>query len=168
MRTTSVTKVVGQVDDIANIRPLISSSFNNQRKCSISARVQYKGAWHTVYSDYTGDPAIGDRELCVNAVELGVRQFLASKEAKLLHSDQQMVCSDEPEIRNRPVQKGEVILLSEVTPHPERQGSFLYKGTECRWFVETTAGGKDLRQWQGVVCKIGRPGAEEWTVVDKF
>ena len=168
MRTTSLTRVVGKIDDVADIRPLVSPSFNNERRCAISARVLYRGNWHTVYSDYTGPVEVGDRELCVNAVELAVRQFLASKEAKLLHSEQQMVCSDEPEIKVRPVQKGEVVRISEVLPHPEKQAAFALKGVECRWFIEPAGSGTNYYRWQGVVCRTGRRDSGEWTVVDKF
>ena len=168
MRTTSLTRVVGKVDDVADIRPLLSPSFNNERRCAISARVLYRGSWHTVYSDYTGPVSVGDRDLCSNAVELGVRQFLASKEAKLLHSDQQMVCSDEPEIKVRPVQKGELVRISEVAPHPEKPDPFAVKGVECRWFIEPAGSGATYYRWQGVVCRTGRRDSGEWTVVDKF
>ena len=167
MRTSSLTKVAGQLEQIADIRPLVSPSFNGELKCSVSLRVSYKGQWFTAYGDYSGDPKIGQEELCVNAVEIAARQFLASKEAKLLHSDQQMVCSDEPEIKVRPVEKGEVIRLSEVNLQSNKP-AFLFKGAECRWFVETTVDAKDLYQWNGIVCKTGRPGSDDWTVVDKF
>ena len=167
MRTSSLTKVVGKLDQIADIRAVATPTFNGELKCSVSLRVEYKGQWFTAYGDYTGDPAIGERELCVNAVEIAARQFLASKEAKLMHSDQQMFCSDEPEIKVRPVNKGEVIRLSEVSINHDKP-SFNYKGAECQWFVETTIGAKDLYQWNGIVCKTGRPGSDDWTVVDKF
>jgi len=168
MRTTSLTKVAGKIDDIADIRPLVSPSFNDERRCAISARVEYRGKWHTIYADYAGPDEVGDQELCVNAVEIGVRQFLASKEAKLLRSDQQMVCSDESEIKMRPVQVGEVVRISEVMPHPEKTAPFAVKGVECRWFIEPSGSGANYYRWQGVVCRTGRRDSEEWTVVDKF
>jgi hypothetical protein len=167
MRTSSLTKVVGKLSQIADIRPMVSPSFNGELKCSVSVRVEYKGQWFTAYGDYTGDPQIGQDELCVNAVEIAARQFLASKEAKLLHSDQQMICSDEPAIKQRSVEKGEIIRLSEITLHPDKR-PFTYKGTECKWFIETTVVTNDLYQWNGVVCKTSRPGSDDWTVVEKF
>ena len=165
MRTSSVTKVVGKIEDIADIRPLVSPTASNERQCSIRARVQYKDDWHTIYADYTGPAEVGDQELCLNAVELGVRQFLASKEAKLMHSEQQMVCSDEPVTKIRPVQKFEVVRISEVRPHPNKPVPFLVKGVECRYFIEP---GTNSKVWEGVVCRTGRKDAEEWLVVDKF
>jgi len=167
MRTSSLTKVAGKLDQIADIRPLLSPSFNGELKCSVSLRVAYQGQWFTAYGDYTGDPKIGQEELCVNAVEIAARQFLASKEARLLHSDQQMVCSDEPEIKVRPVEKGEVIRLSEVNLRSDKP-TFFYKGAECKWFIETTVAAKDLYQWNGIVCRTGRPSSDDWSVVDKF
>jgi hypothetical protein len=168
MRTSTLSKTTGKIEQIADIRPLLSPSFNNERKCSISARVLYHGKWENAYGDYTGDPAIGDQELCVNAVEIGVRQFLASQESKLIHSNEQMVCTDEEPIKVRPVQKGEVIRVSEVQPDPGHPELFNYNGTKCRWFVETDAGQGKLYQWRGIVCKTGRKDSDDWTVVDKF
>jgi hypothetical protein len=168
MRSSSLTKVAGKIEDLADVRPMLSPSFNNERKCSISARVQYHSKWETIYADYTGDPAIGDQELCVNAVEIGVRQFLATKEAKLLHSEQQMVCTDETPIVVRPVKVGEKIHASEVDPDPANPLAFAYKGTQCKWFVEANTERGGLYEWHGVICKTGRANADEWTVVDKF
>ena len=166
MRSTSLTKVVGKLDDIADIRAMTFPAANGEVRCSISVRVLYKGRWDTTYGEYTGPAEIGDQDLCVNAVEIAARQFLASKESKLLHSEQQMFCSDEEPIKVRSVQKGEVIKLSEVmlnTKKPE----FLYKGALCKWFTETTTKGSDLYQWNGIICRLN-PKVEDWTVVDKF
>jgi len=164
MRTTSLTKVVGKIDEIADIRGMATASSNQETKCSISARVQYKGQWHTVYGDYTGPTEVGDQELCVNAVEISVRQFLASKESKLMHVEQQMTCSDEEPIKTHSVNVGDVIRLSEVVPHPDKP-SFINKNRVCRWFIEDSIKKNDTYLWQGVVC-LQR--GDDWIVVDKF
>lgn len=171
MRSSSTLKVVGTIDGITEIKPLASISPDNKYLCTISAKVLYHGKWETIYSSYTGDPAIGIDEICVNAVELGVRQFLADKEARKFVSEQQMVCSDETITAQRPVRVGEIIQESEVLPDPAHPGTFQYKGTTCRRFVETSAAPEnpsELYQWHGVICKTGRKNANEWSVADKF
>lgn len=163
MRTSSITKVVGKIDAITDTKALYGPSVTEDYTCSISARVQYKGEWFTIFGEYTG-PDVGRQDMCDNAVELGVRRFLASKEAKLLHSDQQMICSDEAPIKVKHVSRGDMIKLSEVKQHPGK-APFMYKGLDCRWFVENSAKNNDVYQWTGVVCKTG---PDSWTVIDKF
>lgn len=167
MRSTSVTKVVGKLDNIADINALTFPASNGEIKCSVSVRVQYEGKWYTTYGEYTGQAEVGDHELCVNAVEVAARQFLASKEPKLMHSEQQMFCSDEEPIKVRSVQKGEVIKLSEVVLNPAKP-KFMYKGALCMWFTEITTKSNDLYQWNGIVCQLNPKVDSEWRVVDKF
>lgn len=166
LRSNATTQITGKVDDIADIQPFNVVKFNGERACTIRARVLYKGAWHTIFSDYTGKAS--DQDLCVTAVRLGVQQFLATQESTKIASEQTMVCSDEPEIKPRPVQKGELVRISEVLPHPDQPRPFMHKGIECRYFLEATGQGTNYYRWTGIVCRTGRNGADEWTVVDKF
>ena len=166
LRTNATTRVIGKIDDIADIQPFAVAGFNGERKCSIRARVLYKGAWHTIFSDYSGK--VSDQDLCRNAVEIGVRQFLAGKEDTKVVAENTMVCSDEPEIKPRPVQKGEIVRISELLPHPDQPKAFPWKGVECRYFLEATGQGTNYYRWTGIVCRTGRNGADEWTVVDKY
>lgn len=167
MNSSSATRTVGKIEDVADIRPMVSPVVNGQRKCFINMRVKYKNEWHTVYSEYSG--TMDNADLCQIAVEQGARQFLADHEPRLLHSEQQMLCSDAPAVTyNSTVAKGDRIRISEVRPHPVQKQPFQYKGTECRWFVEPSMKGNDFYQWQGVACKTGMPGSDEWTVIDKF
>lgn len=164
MRSQTLTKVVGKIDDIADAMAGYGPSFGGNAHCSVKARVLYKGSWHDVYGDYEG-PDVGRQEMCDNATEIAVRQFLATKEAKLLHDSRQMWCSDEDPLKVRTVQKGERIKISEVKPHPNaNKQAFMYKGKECRWFIEDSVKTNDLYVWQGVACKVD----DDWIVVDKF
>ena len=166
-RTSSLTKVVGKITAITDARVMYAPTFDGEAKCAVRARVEYKSEWHTIFGEYTG-PDVGRQDMCDNAVELAVRQFLASKEAKLVHSDQIMICSDEQPIKVRPVvQKGQVVRLSEVRLTPGKY-PFAYKGVECRWFTETSLGGRDLIEWKGIVCLLDRNVSDAWTVVEKF
>ena len=166
MRTSSLTKVAGKLDAIADIVPIVSPVVNSEVKCSVHLKVQYHNKWETAFGEYTGPQEVGTEELCVNAVEIAARQFLASKEAKLMHSDQQMVCSDDVPIVTRSVNIGETVKLSEVIINPQKS-EFMYKGALCKWFVETTTKGNDLYQWNGVVCRLD-PRSDDWVILDKF
>ncbi len=164
MRSSSLTKVVGKISDIADTTALYGPSSKDEWACSIRSRVLYKGEWFTIFGEYTG-PDVGRQDMCDNAVEITVRQFLASKEAKLLHSEQQMICSDEEPIKIRPtVKKGESVRLSEVRLNPNER-MFARQGKECYWFIESSVKKDDVYQWNGIVC---RQDGDSYIVVDKF
>ena len=166
-RTSSLTKVTGKITNITDARAMYAPSFDGEAKCAIRARVEYKNEWYTVFGEYTG-PDVGRQDMCDNAVEIAVRQFLASKEAKMLHTDQIMICSDEKPIQVKPiVMKGQVVRLSEVRLEPGKQ-PFTYKGVICNWFIETSLFGKELVQWKGIVCLLDSRVPDAWTVVEKF
>lgn len=170
MRSSSTLKVAGQIGDIAEIKPLLSPVVDGKRKCSISAKVAYKGNWYLIYGDYIGPVTIENEDLCINAVELAVRQFLASKEAKQFNTESLMVCSDEPVKSVHTVQIGDRVTASQILPDERNPALFTRQGTTCRYFIEVNPrpDGKDLEQWRGIVCKTGRPDLDEWTVISKI
>lgn len=170
MRSTSTMKVSGVIEGITDLTPVVTTVSNHETNCSMRARVLYHGNWETIYADYTGETSIGEIELCTNAAELGVRQFLASKEDKKVYADQKMVCSDENS-PPQPVKVGEIVQESDVKPDPTASYPFPYKGTTCRRFIETEGTVKDpanLRQYHGTICKTGRVTANTWVVMEKF
>jgi uncharacterized protein YcfL len=168
MRSTAHTQITQTLEDVADIRPMITSVGNNAYKCSITARVQYKQAWYNVYGENTDSLSVSQNDVCLAAVKDAMVTFLAGKESTTVTAEQQMVCTDEPAIKTRPVEKGERIRISEVKPHPAKPTSFPYNGTECKMFIEQGVRNSMLYEWQGVACKTGRNGGDEWTVLDKF
>jgi len=156
-----------ELQALEDIRPMLTLVSESERKCSVTVRAQYKGKWEDIYGDSVGAASMDVNALCVAAVENASKQFLASKETSLT-SAQQMVCTDEPPIKTRPVEKGEVIRISEVLPHPAKPRAFTYRGTECKMFIEHGVRNNMLYDWQGVACKTGRNGGDEWTVLEKF
>jgi hypothetical protein len=167
LRTTSVTKVTGHIDEIVEIKPIVTPTSKTEKSCSITARVLYKAKWYSVMDSYTGANELDDVERCTNAVELSVRRFLASMESPSMHNEQQMVCSEEPELKYRKVKIGDVVQIAEVAPHPTSTATFTHKGAMCRWFVEDRP--NTSTPWQGIICKQNQdPKANNWVVVDKF
>jgi hypothetical protein len=69
-----------------------------------------------------------------------------------------------PKLKN--VQVGDMVSVSQVSPNPKKPNSFIYMGTECRWFLETVAIGQGgLAQNQGIICLIKD---NQWVVRDKW
>jgi len=156
-----------ELQALEDIRPMLTLVSETERKCSVTVRAQYKGQWEDIYGESVGAASMNVNDLCVAAVKNAATQFLAGKETSLT-SAQQMVCTDEPPIKTRPVEKGEVIRISEVLPHPAKPKAFPYRGTECKMFIEHGVRNRMLYEWQGVACKTGRNGSDEWTVLEKF
>lgn len=135
------------------------------KRCSATFRIQINNQWFDGYGDYEWADETNDAAACKIAVELGKKDIITQNFERQVAGKQEMVCSDEPPIVEKPVQVGEVIRESQVMPHPGKPKPFKYRGTNCKWYIETDAKGTDMYQWQGVICEV-RPGA--WKVLDKF
>ena len=68
---------VGKIDKLSeDIQWKVIPWFDKSRKCTISIKVLYENVWNTIDSDYVGPVGLGDEDICIRAIELGVRQFL--------------------------------------------------------------------------------------------
>jgi hypothetical protein len=98
-------------------------------------------------------------------MDQGRAQILSRADGGRMTIEQNMVCTDRPEIQVRQVRIGDQVRESEVRPHPNFPKLFKYRGTQCRWFVEPEIRGGDLLQRQGIICRSHGP---DWNVVDKW
>ena len=87
-----------------------------------------------------------------------------------MSADTQMVCSDLPEIRVRPVRIGDLVLESETDLHtiPAYRKPFTYKRSVCRMFAERDSRNQNLMLYQGVVCRVDNMPNSKWRVIDKY
>ena len=77
-----------------------------------------------------------------------------------------LICKDEPKLSIKSGTKiGTVGQVSQFRPHPELKNRFYHNGSECKWFVDTNFTGRDIRTFQGIICRLD---ADNWVVVDKF
>jgi hypothetical protein len=166
MRSTTAAKDVSRVAALSDIKPVVTPISEHKIKCSITARVLYNHKWETIYGDNEGMRG-NDDEVCTIAVEKGVEQFTDLKESQI-HSEQQVVCTDEEPIEVKPVHIGEVVRQSEVRIDPDSLVLFPYNGTMCKKFIEPEMIGGKLRTWKGVICQTGRVSEDRWAVVDKY
>jgi hypothetical protein len=109
---------------------------------------------------------MSEQELCRGAVDSARVQILSRANGANLAVEQNMVCNEQPEIKVRVVKRGEMIRESEVRPHPHFPKPFVYRTSQCRWFIEPEVHpGRDLLQRQGIICQVN---GNEWQVVDKW
>jgi hypothetical protein len=137
------------------------------QKCVLRYRVNIRNNWQTVEGVGYGQT---EADACAQAVELSRGSVLEEVSTKTVRAETNMVCSDIPEIRVRPVRIGQVIWESEVDlhSHPQEQKYFTYKRTQCRMFVERDAKDANLFTYQGVICKADTNPKSKWLVVDKY
>lgn len=155
------TQIPYKVDDIDHV-----AYMHGPNTCTVTARVMYRSAWHTIAGKAT-DQIKPSMEICDMALTHAIKDFLLRANSKSIDAEQEMICTDLPTVKLRPVDKGEIIRVSEVRPHPTRM-PFINNGNECRWFVESEVDhlGR-VQSINGVICKIGRANADQWYVVGK-
>jgi len=137
------------------------------QKCVVRYRVHIGDEWHTAEGTGLGQ---NEGSACARAMDIGNGTLLAEVEPSRVTADTQMVCSDLPDIRIRPVRIGEVIWESETDMHrhPDERKYFDYKQTKCRMFTERNARDRNLYTYQGIICKMDSLPNSKWRVVDKY
>lgn len=137
------------------------------KKCVVRYRVHVGDEWYTAEGTGTGRD---EGSACVQAMDIGRGSVLAEVEPSRVRADTQMVCSDIPDIRIRPVRIGEVVWESETDMHRHEQERkyFDYKQTKCRMFTERNSKDRNLYTYQGIICKADTNPNGKWQVVDKY
>ena len=163
-RVISRSEVV--IAERSGIRRDVVPYFDGRKKCMVDFRVRVGRDWHTAIGDHVWDGHRSESEACAVAVaraEDSVRERVGRNQTA---SERILVCKDQPALmplRNTAV--GTVGDLGQFRPHPDRLERFWHNGAQCKWFVESTFVGGNMRQFQGIICEIQDA---KWVVVDKF
>jgi hypothetical protein len=165
VRSAMTNQTAVKITSIADVQPMVVPISATQNKCIVTFRAQVDGAWITAEGESAGSKSLSDADLCRGAMDQGRAQILSRADGGRMTIEQNMVCTDRPEIQVRQVRIGDQVRESEVRPHPNFPKTFNYRGTQCRWFVEPEIRGGDLLQRQGIVCRSHGP---DWKVVDKW
>jgi len=141
--------------------------YNNQTMCRVMFRAYIKGSWHTAQGEAVGDNKESLDQLCARATSTGRISILESVAGTRVSGNQEMICTDEPKIEYLPkVSLGEVIRESQVRPHRIQPDQFQYRGSYCRWFIESSPAVGSVDMSQGIICRA--PENKFWRVVDKW
>jgi len=137
------------------------------KKCVIRYRIQINNNWETVEGIGVA-PTEG--AACAQALDVTRGSVLEEVTPTRVSADNQMVCSDLPEIRVHPVRIGDIIWQSEVDIHtiPAERREFWYKRSRCRMFVERDSKNANLWLYQGVICQNNTSPNSKWQVIDKY
>lgn len=163
-RTVSRAQVT--IEERTPIRRDVVPHFNNQKKCVVDFRVRIGTEWHSAFGEYVWSGDRPESEACARAVDLAESSVRERVGRAQTVSEKILVCKDEPRLNTLPrTQIGTVGDLGQFRPHPEYTGRFYHNGTQCKWFVDTSFTGQDVRTFQGIICQIDH---DRWVVVDKF
>ena len=165
VRSAVTNKTAMSIDAIADVEPLVVPVSATHQKCIVNFRAQVNGKWITAEGERTGPKTMSEQELCANAVDSGRIQILSRASGGNIAVEQNMVCTDQPEIKVRVVMRGEMVRESEVRPHPNFPRPFKYRTAQCRWFIEPEPRNSDLLQRQGIICQSA---GNNWIVIDKW
>lgn len=156
-------RATGVIESVRDIKTTVMDMRDRSRKCTVEFSARVNGSWNRGFGEYSWRDDRPDGVGCAVALDNGKSRLLELVGSQAVSDHKSLRCGEErSSIR---VAVGQPIRENSWTPHPSRLGSFWYQGSECRWFIETDTMGRDLYQWQGIVCQV-RPG--EWVVVDKF
>ncbi len=151
-----------------DVQKMVTPDSKGQR-CVARYRLHIGNAWVTVEGS-----AVAQTEELACQQALDIKQAVALEEVppNSVRADQQLICSDLPDIRVRAVRTGELIWESEADlhSHPLERGEpyFFWKQARCRKFIERTAQNQNLIIYQGIMCQATTTANSKWLVLDKY
>ena len=138
-------------------------------QCVARYRLHVGQAWVTVEGTAV---ARTEDEACKQALDIKRASALEDVPPARVGADQQLVCSDLPDIRVRPVRRGELIWESETDlhSHPLERATpyFTLKQASCRKFIERVPKDQNLIIYQGIICQANTGTNSKWLVLDKY
>lgn len=163
-RTVSRSQVT--IAERSQIQSTVVPSPTGQRKCMVNFRARIGTEWHTAFGEYEWP---GDRpreEACAVALSRADAEVRERVGRSQTASERVLICSDNPDLTTlRQTNPGTVGRLAQFRPHPDRPRLFWHNGAHCRYFLDSTYTGSDIRTWQGIICQLQ---GDSWVVVDKF
>ena len=151
-----------------DIQTMVTPDVSGQ-KCVARYRLHIGNAWTTVEGTAVAQT---ETEACGQALDVKRGVALEEVAPAKVGVDHQLVCSDLPDIRVRPVKPGELIWESEADlhSHPRERAEpyFFWKQARCRKFIERTSQNQNLTIFIGIMCQATTAKNSKWLVLDKF
>lgn len=166
-RSAISSKALAQIERMADIEKQVVPVEGNRQMCRVFFRAFIEGQWQSVEAEEIGSVNDSLDKLCAKAMSTGQINILESISGTKINASQEMICTDEPKPSVKTaVAIGDNVWESEVQPHPVYKDAFGYRGSVCRWFIESKPQIKRVEMQQGIICR--NPGEKVWKVVDKW
>jgi hypothetical protein len=168
MKEHIVSKEVGVIADIRNIQAEVTPFGKNQQKCTVTLEGFTSNKWNPARGEFIWDGDYTPVKACSAAVDLAKKNLLTGLYSSTITSETFVVCKEQEE-KDRPLLNPKIgTIIDDVRrlrAHINYPNVFYHNGEECRWYLETGWNGKDITQFQGIVCRYG---PTKWIIVDKF
>jgi len=167
IRSATTSKMLDSIERIADLERTVLPESKGKSKCRVTFRAYIKGKWHTAQGEEVAETWGSLDQACAKATTAGRVGVLESVSGTRITASQDMVCTDQPIPKDKPnVSIGDTVWESEVQPHPIHFDNFKFRGSLCRWFVESRPQAGTIQMSQGIICRAQDQLA--WKVVDKW
>jgi hypothetical protein len=166
-RSSTVSKLTSSIEQIADVDRKVLSVSGGKNLCRITFRAYIDGKWHTAQGEETGGVNDSLDNICAKALNSGRVSILESVSGTRITGSQELICTDEPKLEQKTsVTIGDLVWESEVQVHPAYRDVFRYRGSFCKWFIESKPNIGKVDMHQGIICRS--PDQKVWRVVDKW
>jgi hypothetical protein len=162
-----VSKLTSSIEQIADVERTVFPEGNGNNMCRITFRAYIDGKWHTAQGEEIGSVNDSLDNICAKALNYGRVSILESVSGTKITGSQELICTDESKPKQKAsVSVGDLVWESEVQIHPAYKNVFRYRGSFCKWFIESNPGIGKIDMHQGIICRS--PDQKVWRVVDKW
>ena len=166
-RSSTVSKLTSSIEQITDVDRRVLPAGNGKNLCRITFRAYIDGKWHTAQGEETGSVNDSLDTICAKALNSGRVSILESVSGTKITGSQELICTDEPKPKQKAtVSIGDLVWESEVQVHPAYKEVFRYRGSFCKWFIESKPNIGKVDMHQGIICRS--PDQKVWRVVDKW
>jgi hypothetical protein len=166
-RSSTVSKLTSSIEQITDVDRRVLPAGNGKNLCRITFRAYINGKWHTAQGEETGSVNDSLDTVCAKALNSGRVSILESVSGTKITGSQELICTDEPKPKQKAaVSVGDLVWESEVQVHPAYKDIFRYRGSFCKWFIESKPDIGKVNMHQGIICRS--PDQKVWRVVDKW
>jgi len=166
-RSSTVSKLTSSIEQITDVDRRVLPAGNGKNLCRITFRAYINGKWHTAQGEETGSVSDSLDTICAKALNSGRVSILESVSGTKITGSQELICTDEPKPKQKAtVSIGDLVWESEVQVHPAYKDIFRYRGSFCKWFIESNPDIGKVDMQQGIICRS--PDQKVWRVVDKW
>lgn len=165
-QSRTVTEHSTTISERAGITRAVVPTADGNKKCMVNFSVRINDEWHMATGEWEWSGSAPHQQACAKAVSIAESDVISRISQRDVSSEHVLVCNDDEkytELKNITV--GTVGSVNQFRPHPDRHGTFYHSGAKCRWFVDSSFTGNNIRQYEGVICET-KP--DKWVVVDKF
>lgn len=167
IRSATASKLVDSIEQIADLERTVVPHGFGKNLCRISFRAYINGKWHFAQGEEIGGIKDSLDTICSQAMNAGRISILEHVSGTKITANQELICTDQKLPKDQPnVNVGDLVLESEVQIHPVYKDTFKFRGSICKWFIESrpNVGSIDLKQ--GVMCRA--PEQKIFKIVDKW